>query len=267
MPPLTQSRTPNLLHLLLFSGLTVAGLVCAEVGLALMHPHNVIAAFSDQRLQIYANIGTYLIALGLSALVFPLVWQRSFAKGISWNPRAPLLRLIPFGIALGYASQAASSLLPIPKDTPMEKIFETPGIIWVLAIFGTLIAPLFEEIVFRGFLLPGIAIAVDYLRLPRSLDALTQWRLGADTPDNYSPPALAISTIVTSLLFGLIHAYQLGYTWSAVALLSCVSLVLCVVRLRTHSVAASFAVHASYNFSVFVTLFVSTGGFRHMEKL
>jgi membrane protease YdiL (CAAX protease family) len=261
------TRTPNLFHLVLFFGLTVAGLVCAEIGLALLHPHNVLAAFSDQRLQMYANIATYLIALGFSALVFPVIWHRSFSVGLNWNPRAPFLLLVPFGIALGYASQALSSLLPMPKDTPMEKIFETPGIIWVLALFGILIAPLFEEIVFRGFLLPGIAIAVDYSRLPRSLEALAQWRLGAATPDNYSPFAIAVSTVITSLFFGLIHAYQLGYTWSAVALLSCVSLVLCAVRLRTHSVAASFAVHASYNFSVFLTLFLSTGGFRHMEKL
>ncbi len=264
---MTTNRTPNLLHLLLFFALTLAGLFCAELVLALLHPHHILDALSDQRLQMYANIGTYVIALGFSALVFPLLWHRSFAHGIAWNPRKPFLLLIPFGIALGYASQAASSLLPMPKDTPMEKIFETPGIIWVLAVFGTLIAPLFEEIVFRGFLLPGIAIAVDYMRLPRSLDALENWRLGVSTPDAYSRPALVISTIVTSLLFGLIHAYQLGYTWSAVALLSVVSVILCAIRLRTHSVAASFTVHASYNFSVFLTLFISTGGFRHMEKL
>lgn len=264
---MTSTRIPNLLHLLLFAALTIAGLVCAEIGLALLHPHNVLAAMADQRLQMFANIATYLIAIAFAALVFPLVWRRSFARGISWNPPRHFLLLVPIGIALGYASQAASSLLPMPKDTPIEKIFQTPGIIWVLAVFGVLIAPLFEEIVFRGFLLPAIAIAVDYMRLPHSLDALDQWRAGDAKPDNYSPLALAISTIVTSLLFGLIHAYQLGYTWSAVALLSCVSLVLCGVRLRTHSVAASFTVHASYNLSVFITLFVSTGGFKHMDKM
>lgn len=261
------NRIPNLLHLLLFFVLTFAALLCAEAALALLHPHNVLNALSDQRLQIMANIGTYLIAIAFCALVFPLLWHRSFAQGISWNPSRKLILLIPLGIALGYASQAASSVLPVPKDTPMQKIFETPGIIWILAIFGTLIAPLFEEIVFRGFLLPGIAIAVDYLRLPRSFEALEEWRQRGSLVDDFSPLALTLSTVLTSLLFGLIHAYQLGYSWSSVALLSCVSLILCAVRLRMHSVAASFTVHASYNFSVFLTLFVTTGGFRHMDKL
>ena len=256
-------RIPNLLHLLLFFAITFFALICVEATLAALNRHNVLAALADQRLQMYANLFTYLLALALASFVLPLLWQRSFAHGLSWNPTRAHVWLIPFGISLGYASQGISSLLPIPKDTPMEKIFETPHIIWILALFGTLIAPLFEEIVFRGFLLPGIANAIDFLRLPRSLEAHDIWR----QTDEFSRPALFVSTLITSLLFGLIHAYQLGYTWSAVALLSCVSIILCVVRLRTRSVAASFTVHASYNFSVFLTLFLSTGGFRHLDKL
>jgi membrane protease YdiL (CAAX protease family) len=46
-----------------------------------------------------------------------------------------------------------------------------------------------------------------------------------------------------------------------------VSLVLCAVRIRTGSVAASAFVHSCYNLSVFVSLFVATGGFRHLDKM
>ena len=42
---------------------------------------------------------------------------------------------------------------------------------------------------------------------------------------------------------------------------------LTVVRVRTRSVACSTLVHASYNLSVFVTLFFATGGYRHLEKM
>jgi membrane protease YdiL (CAAX protease family) len=76
-----------------------------------------------------------------------------------------------------------------------------------------------------------------------------------------------VSSLITSLLFALIHAPQLGYTWAAVALLVCVSVVLCVVRIRTGSVAASTVVHGCYNLSVFLSLFVTTGGFRHLDRV
>jgi len=39
------------------------------------------------------------------------------------------------------------------------------------------------------------------------------------------------------------------------------------VRVRTRSVACSTIVHASYNLSVFLTLMVATGGYRHLEKI
>ena len=151
----------------------------------------------------------------------------------------------------------------------MEQFFHNPATIWLLVAFGTLLAPLFEEILFRGFLLPAIAIAVDWLRLPRhpaldpseALSHLDTWRAS----ESFSVPALLVASILTSLFFALIHAPQLGYTWPAIALLAAVSLVLCYVRLRTRSVAASTFIHASYNFSVFITLFITTGGFRHLE--
>ncbi len=46
-----------------------------------------------------------------------------------------------------------------------------------------------------------------------------------------------------------------------------VSLALTAVRIRTRSVACSTLVHASYNLSVFITLFIATGGYRHLEKM
>ena len=261
--PPTPRRIPNLGYALLFLALTFFVLLFCECILAALHPHDIMATLQDQRLQLFANIATYILALGTAFFLFPLMWHRSFADGISWNAHRASLVFLAAGLGLGILSQGASTLLPIPRKLPIEDIFHTPGIIWVLVFFGTLIAPLFEEIVFRGFLLPGFAIAIDYFRLPKSLDSLALWRAGA----SFSRPALITSTILTSLFFAAIHAPQLGFSWPAIALLATVSLVLCGVRLRTGSVAASTLVHASYNFSVFLTLFISTGGFRHMDKL
>ena len=50
-------------------------------------------------------------------------------------------------------------------------------------------------------------------------------------------------------------------------LLVTVSLILCAVRLKTRSLAASTIVHSCYNFMIFATMLISTGGFRHLDKM
>ena len=257
-------RIPNLLHLLLLLALTLLSFLFSEALILALHHHRpMLDTLADARLQIFASVLTYLLTLCACFAVFRPLWQRSFLEGVSWNSLAVRPWFALGGLVLGFAAQGASTLLPTPKnDLPVEVLFHNPALIWLLAAFGTLLAPLFEEIVFRGFLLPGIAIVVDYMALPRDLDAHTAWR----SSDAFSTRAWTISALISSVLFALIHAPQLGYTWPAVTLLVGVSLLLCLVRIRTRSVAASTLVHAFYNLSVFLTLFVSTGGFRHLDR-
>jgi membrane protease YdiL (CAAX protease family) len=262
-------RIPNFLHLLLLLALTVLAFILCEGIVIAFHPHHILQVLADQRLQLFANVAVYAVAVALAAAIFPLLWHRSFAVGVSWNPRRATIALVPLGIALGIASQAVSSLLPIPKEMPIEDVFKTPGIIWILTLFGIVVAPMFEELVFRGFVLPAIAIAVDYFTLPRTHDreqdlaTLHHWR----DSDTFTTNALIFASVVTSLAFAAIHAPQLGYAWPAVALLWTVSMVLCYIRIRTQSLAASTLVHSCYNASVFLALFIATGGYRHMDKI
>ena len=67
--------------------------------------------------------------------------------------------------------------------------------------------------------------------------------------------------------FAAMHADQQGYALGPFLLLVAISLVLCAVRLRTRSVAASVLVHASYNFLLFSLMLLGTGGFRHLDKM
>jgi membrane protease YdiL (CAAX protease family) len=262
-------RIPNFLHFLLLLALTILAFILCEGILIAFHPHHIMMVIADQRLQLYANIAVYAVAVALATAIFPLLWDRPFAVGVSWDPRRVTIGFVPLGIALGFASQAVSTLLPVPKEMPIEEVFKTPGIIWILTLFGVVVAPMFEELVFRGFLLPAIAIAIDYFTLPRTnnreqdLDTLTRWR----SSDTFTTNSLIYASVVTSLGFAAIHAPQLGYAWPAVALLWTVSMVLCFIRIRTRSLAASTVVHACYNASVFIALFVATDGYRHMDKL
>lgn len=263
-------RIPNLLHLLLFLGLTLVVLVVCEAGgLALAHGlagEPLRRALADQKLQMMVNAVGYGATLALAVPLFAAVWQRPALVGVRWNSGAARPWLVGVGLVLGLVSDGVSSLLPTPNKMPLEDVFRTPGVIWLLVAFGTVLAPLFEEVVFRGFLLPGVAILVDWLRLPRgeaAAEVHRRWQEG----EGYSRGAVVVGSGVTSVLFALLHAPQLGLNWAPVALLVVVSLVLCWVRVRWDSVAASTLVHGAYNFSVFVVLFVATGGFRHMDRI
>lgn len=260
------NRIPHLGHTALFFALILLALFFTELVLFALpgHVHNL----TDVRLQLFAQLFSYVLALAVAWFVFPHIWAEPFLTGILWNARAAGLWLVPAGLALGFVSQGVESHLPIPKALPMDALFQDPRIIPVLAALAVLAAPLMEEIFFRGFLLPALANAYDFLRLPvfePPLQALATHQRWRSSPA--SLPALLVSSLITSILFALIHAVQLGFSWPAVSLLAVVSLVLCAIRLRLRSVAASTLVHASYNLSIFVSLAYLTDGFRHLEKL
>jgi len=289
-PTLPSARIPNLGHALLF--LSFAFLVLLFTQLALL-PHGANPTAIPPRRALAAMAITYLGALGFCFLVFPPLWHRSFPSGIQWNrPQAQrlLLRLIPFGMVLSFAIQALSSLLPTPKSIPMDDFFGSTTDVWIVSGFGVLLAPLVEEVCFRGFLLPAFTIAFDWLGgLLAYLLQFSTARLSGEEPRRHfaffletrsaglslsggnlafrSPLAIGLASIVTSVLFALLHAAQLGYTWSAVAVLFCVSLILTAVRIKTRSVACSTLVHASYNFTIFLVMFLATGGYRHLDKI
>lgn len=260
--PSTSLRIPHLGHV---------ALLLAILGMALFLGVLPLTGSSapSAREAVLAQAAGYGLTLLVAWPIFVVLWQRPFLFGISWNAAGVRPWLAAFGLSLGFAAQGVETFLPVPPRMPIEEIFRTPHLIWLLLPFAVLAGPLVEEIVFRGFLLPALANAVDWMRLPRrqtpdeAVATLNAWR----DSTNLSPLALIVASLVTSVLFALVHAPQLGLSWPSVALLAAVSLVLCWVRIRMRSVAASTLVHACYNLSVFISLAVSTGGFRHMDKL
>ncbi len=261
------TRIPHLGHALLFlagAGLTLLIAQAALLGVA--HPASITAATVSPKLLLSAEAFTYLVSLTLAWFFFPLLWHRSFTVGIQWNLAAAarnVARLIPLGILLSFIAQAASSLLPTPKSMPLDDFFRTQSDVWIITIFGTLLAPLFEEILFRGYLVPAFAIAYDWLCLPRTDAARATWR----SSNMLTFPSLVFSAVLTSIIFALVHGQQTAFTWPVLFLLFGVSVILTTIRIRLRSVACSTLVHASYNFTVFLTAFVATGGYRHLDRL
>ena len=267
------SRTPHMGHavfFLVFALGTVSLTELSGVGIAHLIPayHALTLHQLAQlpKITIFSTLIAYTLVLFLSILFFPVVWHRSFANGISWNAAAVRSKwrwLIPVGVALAILSAASEALLSIPKNLPVDKFFSSQADLWLVTILGTLLAPAFEEICFRGFLLPAIAIAWDWFALPRTPEARAQW----SSTNTLSTPGLAVGAILTSIGFAAMHGKQLSFTLGPLVVLFFVSLVLSFVRIKLRSVAASSLVHASYNGFLFVMTFLSTGGYKQLDKL
>ena len=82
--------------------------------------------------------------------------QRPFWRTVGWRWPANLgwLGFLAAGGFLAVALGELSRLLPIPKSLPMDKFFQNVQGAYLMMIFGVAIAPLAEEMFFRGFLYP-----------------------------------------------------------------------------------------------------------------
>ena len=138
----------------------------------------------------------------------------------------------------------------------MADMMHSPLGAWMMFLFGVTGAPLFEEMFFRGFLLPAFLNAFRWLSLRGDLSPGALKWLG-----------VPLSVIFTSLPFALLHAQQVSHAWAPVLLIGLVSLLLCTVRLRLNSLASSTIVHSAYNFTLFAGILVQTGGVRHLDRL
>ena len=181
----------------------------------------------------------YILTLFFMILVVKRGTATPFFRAVKFRWPTTLLPYIAAGFVLSFLIQIASSFLPIPKSLPIDEFFKTTHAAWVLAVFGIVIAPFFEELFFRGFLYPVLVRRIGFFA----------------------------ATVLTSLLFALTHEGQLAHAWAPLLVLFVVGVVLTYIRARTQSVACSFLVHAGYNGFLFCMIFVATGGFRHMDKL
>ena len=77
----------------------------------------------------------------------------------------------PLACCWAGAMQLVTYFITPPKTLPIDEFFLTSSSAWITTLFGVLVAPVFEEICFRGFLLPAFAIAYDWLSLPRTPEA------------------------------------------------------------------------------------------------
>jgi len=192
----------------------------------------------NARLAIPIEFLSYVITLAF--MVF-LVRSRNlpFWRTVGWRWPGGIVRYLIAGFLLAVAIGFLSSLLPIPKQLPIEKYFADRVTAWMISIFGVTVAPLMEELFFRGFLYPALA----------------------------RPLGMGWSIVITSLGFALIHSPQLATAWVPLMLILIVGVVLTWLRAKTRSIVPGLVVHAVYNFTLFFVFFQQTDHFHNFDKI
>ena len=176
-------------------------------------------------------IGYAIVFLALRAL-FARHGHPLF-RSLAWVP-GPFkpVHLIAVGISLAFATVLLGNILRVPNvSTPFDKLLNDPSSRIAIALFGVMIAPIVEELLFRGFLQP---VMVDSLGVFPGI-------------------------LITSLLFGGLHLAQNAFIWQSGVLITFVGFVLGVVRHVSGSTRASAISHFSYNLLPFLVV-VATGG-------
>jgi uncharacterized protein len=188
------------------------------------------------------QVVAYLMVVGFMAFIVWVRHNQALGEAIKWNTPSQRIALAALGTGgvLGLCSEIASTLLQrwTPKSLPIEQFFRDPASGYLLAGFGVLVAPLVEELFFRGFVYPAVA----------------RWTGSAS------------AILITAAGFAALHGAQLAYAWAPLLVLFGIGAALTIIRARTGSVATCVIVHMGYNLSLFILLYVLTGGFHHMER-
>jgi len=199
------------------------------------------AAQKVQERPILLIILQFVIYIPVALLMIAMVegkYHVPFWRSIRWNWPQSVWKPAALGGILLLALNALESVLPMPKATPFEKLFDRPLDSYLLAFIAITLAPLMEELFFRGLMYPVLAR-----------------RMG-----------MAWGVILSALPFALLHLPQYGYAWSVGLMIFVVGVVCGAVRAKTQSVGASFLVHVGYNGTQMLIAILVTHGFTRMPK-
>jgi membrane protease YdiL (CAAX protease family) len=157
------------------------------------------------------------------------------------------------GCGLSIFVALASSRVKDAENAPIQEFFKSRNGAMLLMAMAVFVAPLVEETIFRGYLYPVLARIISAIAQFFGMEFSVAIRTG-----------VVSSILMTGILFGLMHAPQLGKNWALVGLLVLVGVIFTFARAWTGTVLASFLLHLGYNSMIAVTSIVYTRGFTHM---
>jgi len=202
-------------------GLFLGGLIpCGFLALGLTS----LIHFRSRGLQAIAfQFLFYLLALGVLWVLIRRygrpMWQ---SLGYHFHFRGAWGSVI-VGPALAIALSMLGTALHTPDTSNIPKLITDRTSLIAVLTFAVLIGPIFEELVFRGFLFPLLA---------RSLGT-------------------AAGIVVTAAPFAALHYFTYGWTWQTLVLIFLAGIFFGIARARTGSTTAAAMIHIGYNGTFF----------------
>jgi uncharacterized protein len=217
--------------LLVFGGLTLPcmlmayAMVRSVLWLLRLHP----------ALETWSVVATQLVLYGLLfgvlGAIFRMQYDRPLLPSLAWTPHGMAAHsLIAGGAAMAVGVMLLGAAIRIPQaPNRITELLKDPTSLIVLGLFGSLIAPVCEELLFRGFLQPLLA-----------------GTLGT-----------AAGIVITAAVFGAMHFSEYGNSWRHVLLLGLTGIGFGWVRHSSGSTRASSLIHAAYNGFQFTMLLLA----------
>jgi len=187
-----------------------------------------------------------------------------FWRSLGWrklDPPDPSVSRNPWvylfsGCGLSIGVFLVTAQTKAPENAPIEELLKHRTTMFLFMAMAVVFAPLVEETLFRGYLFPLLARFSSALARSLGAECSTAIRRGG-----------AASIVLTGVLFGLVHGYQLGWSRTLVLSLTIVGIIFTYVRARSGTVYASYLLHLGYNSTIALASivgFIATKGFTHM---
>lgn len=181
---------------------------------------------SQQLIALPAQLLLYgVLYLALWAII-RLKCNRPLWPSLGWvRSRVPGWQAFLGGCLLSFIVGLLGAALKTPQvRSPFDRFLHSPAWILLFGLFAVIIGPLFEEMIFRGFMQPLL------------------------TRDIGIPAGI----ILTAAVFGLLHAPEYSGAWQYVLLVGFAGACFGWVRVWGRSLVPSALMHAGFNFMFFL---------------
>ena len=190
-------------------------------------------AFSVNAVRVLAfQSAIYLLLVGALYLVITSRYRRPFWQSMGWvAPDQGKWWCVFGGPALAIGLSVLGVVLRTPAvPTPVESLISGRGSLLLVAFFAVVLGPLFEELLFRGFLQPLLA------------RALGAWP----------------SILLAAAGFALLHGQEYQWFWQQLLVVGLAGVAFGYARYKTGSTAAGALLHGGYNLTFFVGYLIQT---------
>ena len=172
-------------------------------------------------LAVSTTVATYAVVYFALKLVLGSRYGQPVFQSLGWRRSNFSLGIAAGGgTLLGFSLSLLGTALRTPKvKSPFENLGETPVSFAFLAFLAVILAPIFEELFFRGFLQP---------LLSRTFGAIA-------------------GILITAALFGGLHAPEYSWAWQYAFCVSLAGVVFGYLRYRTNSIVPCTVMHGCFN--------------------